>query len=215
MTNTEVAEAEKGSRKYLVGGMALALVAAIGVGASLAYLVDRDSVSNQFSLDTNLSIGLIEPSFVADDAKGIVPAQVIAKDPTVVNQGSVEAYIAATVKVPVFSGGYLDGTGSLKAASDADLFTYSLCEGWQEIGVPSIKDGYSTHTYVYSSKLPADSSTEPIFNDVTLANLTEDPGITDTEVDVTAYAIQAHGFADAQEAYTAYLAQNAAAAIAD
>lgn len=205
----------KSSRKYWVGLIAVLLVAILGIGASFAYLVAQKQIENVFSLDTNLAIELTEPSFVKEDAKDMVPAQKIAKDPTVSNTGSVDAYIAASVKVPVFSGNYLNSDNKVVVANNKDLFSYGLGEGWTEIGTPVVKDGFSTHTYVYNTELKATQSATPIFDEIALMNLTESVGITDTSVDVTAYAIQSHGFSSPEEAYAAYLAQSVDAVVAD
>ncbi len=215
MDQSQIYPEKENNKKYVVAVIALLLIAALGIGVSFAYLVAQDSINNRFNLDTNLSISLTEPSFVEENAKNLVPAQVVAKDPTITNDGTVEAYVAATVKVPVFSGKYLDAANALKVAKDVDLFSYTLGNGWSEIGTPFVKDGFSTHTYVYADTLASSASASPIFDSVTLANLTEDAGITDTSIDVTAYAIQSVGFETSQEAYEAYLAQTADAAIAE
>lgn len=199
-----------------VGGALVcgALACALGVGAAAAYLSGSATVKNPFTLDTNLKIELSEPSFSAEAAKDLKPLQTVAKDPLITNAGSVTAYVAADVKVPVFSGNALiDGVQT--KVTDADLLTYSLNTGWKQVGATKLEDGFRTYRYIYDAELVAGAQTPSIFDAVTLANLTEDVGINETTLDVTAYAIQSEGFANATEACGAYDSQAHATATMD
>lgn len=188
-----------------------ALACVLGAGTAAAYLTGAASMSNPFTLDTDLKIELTEPSFIADAAKGLKPLQSVSKDPTITNVGSVAAYVAADIKVPVFTGSAIVD-GSLTQAVDADLFTYAVNDDWKLVGVPTVQDGFRTYRYIYDAELTAGAQTPSVFNAVTLANLTEDIGISETTLDVTAYAIQSEGFANATEACSAYDTQACATA---
>lgn len=206
-------ESNEGSMKRIRAAAACgALACAIGVGTAAAYLTGWATAENPFTLDTDLKIELTEPSFMPSAAKDVKPMQTVAKDPTVANAGSVAAYVAADVKIPLFSGNaMIDGAPT--PCTDAELFSYALNDGWKQVGEPRTADGYRTYRYIYDAELPAQAKTPSIFDAVTLANLTEDVGIQTTSIDITAYAIQAEGFADATEACAAYDAQAHATAV--
>ncbi len=197
--------------KLKAGVICGVLACTLGVTSATAYLTATDSVSNPFSLGTNLSISLTEPAFAAENAKGVLPDQTVAKDPTVTNTGAVSAYIAADVKVPTFSGQALVN-GEAKTLTDADLFTYALNEGWTKVGDAVTADGFRTYRYVFSDVVDAGKAAAPIFDEVTLANLTGDVGISETSIDITAYAIQSEGFTSATDALGAYDTQAQAVA---
>lgn len=187
----------------VVGG---ALAATLAVGGTLAYLTATDSITNSLSLDTNLSISLKEPSFAEESAKNLLPTQAVAKDPTITNDGSVDAYIAAVVKVPLFDGKVITEAGKTDV-TQSDLFTYELGEGWTKFGESKIEDGYRINTYVYDSQLKSQQSTSPIFSEIVTANLASSIENNEVTVDVDAFAIQSYGFDSAADAYSAYLSQ--------
>lgn len=202
-------------RRFMVGALSASLVAALAVGGSIAYLTDTATVENRFTLDTNLSISLEEANFDAETAKGLLPTQEVAKDPTVANDGTVDAYIAATVKIPVMTGKVLHEDGKIESVADLDLYEYDLGEGWSLLGSPVIEDGFKTYTYVYENVLPGSSKTNAIFDSIKVVNFTEDPGLDNVNIDITAFAIQSHGFDSAADAYEAYKMQDAAAVVAE
>ncbi len=180
-----------------------ALICAVSIGAATAYLTATASATNPFSLDTDLKIELTEPSFSPEAAKGMKPMQTTAKDPTVTNKGSVDAYVAVDVSVPVFSGDALVD-GMVAPQTDTDLFTYAVDPAWKQVGEAKLADGQRTYRYLYDAKLASGASTPRVFDAVTLANLTEDVGISEAAINVVAHAIQSEGFASAAEACSAY-----------
>ncbi|HIU74721.1 MAG TPA: hypothetical protein IAC62_02475 [Candidatus Pelethocola excrementipullorum] len=75
----------------------IVLLAAIGIGATLAYFTDTDTKTNVITMG-DIDIELTEPSFSKDSTIGIVPNELIEKDPTItVKAGSKDAYIRAKV----------------------------------------------------------------------------------------------------------------------
>lgn len=209
-----VANSNNGKR-FAAAAVSAALVATLAVGGSIAYLTDSATIENQFTLDTNLAISLEEANFDAETAQGLLPTQEVLKDPKVSNDGTVEAYIAATVRIPVMSGNILSDDNKLQAVQDHDLYSYELGEGWAQYGDAVVKDGFKTYTYLYTGTLAGNAKTAPIFDAVKVANFTEDPGLENVNIDVAAYAIQSHGFDSATSAYEAYLAQTVAALVVE
>lgn len=80
----------------LIGTMVL--LAAIGIGATLAYFTDTDTKTNEITMG-DIDIELSEPHFPqGGKIEGIVPNELIKKDPTItVKAGSEDAYIRAKV----------------------------------------------------------------------------------------------------------------------
>lgn len=79
----------------------LALVAALGIGATLAYFTDSDSATNIITMG-NVDIDLDEPNFDPGDdddtIENVIPNQDIVKDPTItLGEDSERAYIRATI----------------------------------------------------------------------------------------------------------------------
>lgn len=203
MSNTTETAHLSGLKRIGLAATCGTVACALGVGTAAAYLTGTSTTTSPFTLDTNLKITLTEPAFNANNAKALKPYQSVAKDPTVTNTGTVPAYIAVDIKVPVFNGkAFKDG--AVTSLTNEDLFGYSVNAGWTLVGTPKLEEGYRTYRYVYNNVLAANASTSSVFDSVRLANLTEDVGIQQTNVDVTAYAIQAEGFTSAQDAAGAY-----------
>lgn len=81
--------------------MAVVLVGAIGVGATLAYFTDKEAKTNVITMG-HVDIDLDEPNYEGDEenneVKDIVPGQTIVKDPTItVAEDSQDAYVRATL----------------------------------------------------------------------------------------------------------------------
>ncbi len=194
---------EKSVKRAAAAATCGALACLLGISAAAAYLTGTARAVNPFTINANLKVELTEPAFSSEAAANMLPAQTVAKDPTITNAGSIPVYIAADVKIPVFSGNALiEGVDTTLA--DADLFTFAVNDGWEQDGAPLLKDGYRTYRYIYEAELAPNASTKSIFDAVTLANFTQDAGITTTSIDVSAYAIQSEGFSDAHEACAAY-----------
>lgn len=209
-TTTETAQLS-GLKRIGLAATCGTLACALGVGTAAAYLTGTANATSPFTLDTNLKISLSQTAFVADKAKALKPLQSVPKNPTVTNTGTVPSFIAMDIKMPLFNGKSMKD-GVVANRTNEDLFTYNTNDGWSLVGTPKTEAGFRTYRYVFDSQLAAGSATSSIFDSVTLANLTEDVGISSTNIEVKAYAIQAEGFTSAQDALGAYDNQAAATA---
>ena len=170
--------------------IAVALVAVVGVGATLAYFTDNDVAKNVVTMG-HVDIELEEPHFdKAKDDEGnpnpdfdgtednkiskVLPGQVVPKDPTItVQKGSADAYIRAQVKY--------DG---LTKEQIADL-QLTLEPDWTE-GT----DGY----YYYNKIVKADDKVV-LFKEVNIPKTWgNDVADMTFEINVFAEAIQADNF---------------------
>ena len=161
---------------------ALALVAAIGIGATLAYFTDSDSANNTITFG-HVDIDLDEPQFEENTEdntiEDVTPGQEIVKDPTITAKANSAAmYIRAKIE-------YVGLTDEQAAELEA-LITFA--NGWVK-GT----DGY----YYYQSEISSSTQDQEItfFTKVTIptswGNELADASI---QINVTAEAIQADNF---------------------
>lgn len=165
------------NKKLISMVVAIALVAVIGVGATLAYFTDKEETTNVITMG-HVDIDLDEPNYEGDDnneVKDIEPGQEITKDPTItVVEGSQDAYVRATITY-----------GNLTEAQIADL-AIEINDGWYF----NEEDNY----YYFNAKL-AEGESATLFDKVvipeTWGNAEADLSFTIT---VNAEAIQADNF---------------------
>ena len=192
--------------------VALACAVVLCVGAVLSALTSYDTATNRFSLAQGLDIRVVEQGWdshpdtdgdgVPDHAEGILPTQTVEKDPAIENLTGVQAYVFAEVSVPVRNVATANADGTLNAAADTELFSFSANEGWTLMAtVPG--DGEVTYRYAYDSPIGR-GTTPTLFDSVTYANVAGG-ALSGSElvqlVVVNAKGVQATGFADADEAY--------------
>lgn len=189
----------KENKKGILGGM-LALTIA-GTGA-FAYLTDIENETNTFTVG-EVNIELTEPEWDEENGKDITPNKVIEKDPTVTNIGVNDAYIFVEVEIPYAVSVDVDteiagDDGTKTRVTDPELFTYTVNEGWAEVGTP-VKDAdreVVKHVYAYAKDnvmtAVAKGDSVTLFNSVKFINIVENYGLEKTtkEINVTAKAIQ-------------------------
>ncbi len=188
------------------------LIAAVSVGASVAYLTDSQTVTNTFTFG-KVQVELTEPGYTPDDHTPRVPNEEIPKDPTVANTGSNDEIVFVRFDIPMAKVKLADANGTVQENESpqelfefrADRGTYcSVNNGWVQIQAQEVDeddDGtadYMSYIYGYEDVVKAKAGTEsatdvpPVFNFIRLANVVE--GQLEEEkmhVPVSAYAIQA------------------------
>ncbi len=212
---------------------ALVLSVAMATSGTLAYLTDRDSAANVFTMG-NVSIKLNE-----DFQQGVkvLPGQIVDKAPYIENTGSEEAYVWMEIAVPEEMTGSL--VFNLSNNSDDENWHNPYYGDWQYLfggygNLPSKNVEINKKNYIVSGyytkdgKLAAGEKTNPLFTKVKLHEMIDitpegdmywvNYGTTkdlkwNINTDgspimyVSAYAVQAAGFADVEEAYAAYNTQ--------
>lgn len=103
-------------RNLIACVIAMVLIAALGIGATLAYLTDNDTAKNTFTAG-KVKIDLVEPSWDEDKAQDLEPGDVIDKDPAIVNTGKNDAYMMIKVE-------------GVKAMRDKDFEVYFDDVNW-------------------------------------------------------------------------------------
>lgn len=89
-------------RKMISLFAAVALIGAIGIGATLAYFTDSEEKVNVVTMG-HVDVDLDEPNYDGDEnneIKNLTPGQDVTKDPTItLKEGSENAYVRATLEV--------------------------------------------------------------------------------------------------------------------
>lgn len=189
----------KKTRKILLMAACAVLLVCISVGATVAYLTSTDSVTNTFTVGkvaitldeakvTEYGVAVEDADRVKENIYKLIPGHSYKKDPTVHFAADSEAsYLFVKVE---------DGIASIEAATTiADQIT---AKGWTALtGV----DG------VYYKSVGANTTSAAIdyvvFENFTLTDTANVSAYENATIKVTAYAVQADGFADAKAAWEA------------
>lgn len=158
-------------KKIVLISLAIALVAILAVGGSLAYFMDTDEVKNVFtvgSVDIEQNEDFVQNSqllpVVGTDPQN-ADDNYIKKTVTVENTGENNAYVQTLVAVPAC----LDNSGALKIW-DSNAAT----NGWTKLDGDTAIDGvqpkytttidnllYNVYVYRYNTALAAGATTAP------------------------------------------------------
>lgn len=81
----------KNLKKNVTAAAVIACIAAVGIGSSMAYMTEKEEVTNVFTVG-DLDIGLDEPEWDPDDGDGVnmYPGYTVYKNPTIKNITSDE-----------------------------------------------------------------------------------------------------------------------------
>ena len=208
------------ARKILVSLAALALVAAISIGGTLAYLTSNDEVVNTFTVG-NVAIKLDEAKANADgslvagaarvkaNSYKLLPGHTYNKDPMVtVLSGSETSYIKMTV---TFSkANELDAIFAPTGAELTSIFNGYDAANWTYKGnTKNTTDNTRTYEFWYKEAVgapTADVALDALFDSITVPGTITNEQLKTIEgmtITVNAYAIQADGFANAEAAWAA------------
>lgn len=195
----------KRNRKWLLV-IALVLSLTMAIGGTLAYLTDRDTVENTFTMG-NVDIA-VEENFDKDSQ--LNPGVSVTKEAGIKNIHSTEpAYVWMVVSVPSTLARYIE---------------LDWADNYSATSVTSPHEGYVGYLVKYPTPLSADTSTGNMLESVKLAaNVDYQEGtgyvavsggqtiplgeLTDVEIMVDGFAIQTEGFDDVSAAYNAYTTQ--------
>ena len=143
-------------KKIIAWLLVVVLTAGVAIGGTLAYLTDRDSEANVFTVgDVNIDLN-------EDFSQGsvLIPGAVIEKKPTITNVGPNNAWVWATVAVPAkldsvigFSG---EGAGWGTWTKDTATTTIN-------------NEDYVLYTILHTEALEVGEETEVLFNKVAMS----------------------------------------------
>lgn len=175
--------------------IATAGAAVLLVGSSFAFFMDKESVTNPFTVG-NVKIKVTEEHFNRTTATDITPNKVIPKDPVVTNTGVNDVYAFVSVKVPKANVETANANGTLNAAKNQDLFTYKVNDNWKLIKTNDADD-HTEYIYAYSDangtlkKLAKSEKTNAVFDSVKFINIVDEQqsGV-NLDIDVDGIGIQ-------------------------
>ena len=215
-------------KKILVLALTVAMAAILVVGGSLAYLTDKKTATNTFTMG-DVKIELDETDVknptgdrVTSNEYEVYPGAVVTKDPIVHNVGKNDAYIRATVNVSnwmnLAAAYYPDfketfPNDGYKAA--LNLLVGELGEGWSVVGVTAgdtFTIGQFDAKFILkytvegtNGTLPAGKDTTAMFQEVKIpAGIDNANNDSFKEVKVVAQAMQANGFDSWEAAFAAF-----------
>ena len=202
-------------KKVFVAALALSLIAIISVG-TLAWFQATDEVTNYFQVSTDdetqkpdFKLDLFEHNVLPDGTlgkeevetntyKNIAPGDVLAKDPTVRNDGQYDQWVR--VKINLY--GYKDWEAVLGAGVEFNKFFVGFNNAWV---VDETTLGTDTLVFYYNAKLVAGEKT-PIFEAFSIpGEFTVDNMPTEFKLNIVAEAIQADNTGDnAKDAFAKF-----------
>lgn len=201
------------AKKIIAWLLVVVLTAGVAIGGTLAYLTDRDSEANVFTVgDVNIDLN---EDFIQGST--LVPGVSIEKKPTITNVGSNSAWVWSTVAVPKNMASVVEFTGT--------------GTGWEVMNSSTSttisNEDYVLFTILHTEVLEVGGVTNALFSNVALSpsvdvdsdgnwhtvvdGVTTDLGWDNADGDpviyVSAYAIQAENFSTVEDAYEAYNTQ--------
>lgn len=193
------------NRKWLMV-IALVMSVAMATGGTLAYLTDRDTVENTFTMG-NVDIE-VEEDFPDDE---MYPGVEVEKQAGIKNvHKTSDAWVWMTVSVPTDLLDYID----LEWLDDTPVDTTTRTD---------VHEGYTSFVVKHPDVLKAGESTDKYLQGVTLSELVDYQdgsygyvadgtfkkltGLDDLKIIVDGFAMQTEGFGTVQEAYKAYAKQ--------
>lgn len=241
-------------KNIILTALSLALVAAVSIGGTLAYLTDRDSEVNTFTLG-EVQIELNEEF---EQGADLLPGVKVTKNAKITNEGDSDAYVWMTLAVPAalddadatlgagnvlhwnMPGCFWNGYHDQEKYINSGITNGYLPEGstgvagedsWinKNESVKETIDGvvYNVYTFKYVGAIVPDETTNIAVSDVYIdaaVDVTTDgqwykvvngeateiswnDSMGAPKVIVSAYAVQAEGFNNVDEAYAAYQKQ--------
>jgi predicted ribosomally synthesized peptide with SipW-like signal peptide len=171
---------------------AIALVALIAVGSTLAFFTGKGEVNNVITVG-NVGISLTEPNF--KDSGIVVPGQTVVKDPTVTNTGGNTVYVRCRLEIT----GLETESAEVTAKRNTDLLE-GIAFGDEKSSGPSSNWALSEDNYYYYQGKLAPTENVRFFNSVTIPKgWGNELANRQFHINVTAEAIQADNFAPSKD----------------
>lgn len=218
-------------KKILALCLVVALAATAVVGTTLAYFSDKDTNNNVVTMGS-VDIVLDEAKVTYDPETyqwsageervksntydAVYPGAVMPKDPTVHNEGTMDAYVRVKVTVTGYKNwAFLMGArGNMESPEHLNLLVGQLGEGWTITEAVS-KGEDMIYTIQYGTILKANESTTPVFEEITFPTDFSRRTAGDSQeyasmlmgwdrtfnINVVAEAIQAPGFENIDDAF--------------
>lgn len=181
--------------KALALALCAVLLVVTTVFVTMAFLTSKDTVTNTFTVG-KVTITLDEAKVTADgvEVEGaervkensyhLIPGHFYVKDPTVhVDDESEDCWLFVKVE---------NGLENAEATGETSIASQMAAKGWTKVE--------GTNVYAYATKQVAGADVV-VFDNFKIAGTTDVSQYEDAKIVVTAYAIQADGFATAAAAW--------------
>ena len=154
------------NKKRLTIALSIALVLAIALGGTLAYLFAQTNIeSNVFTFAENVKGLLTEPKWDPEEAEDLVPGMIIDKDPQITNISNNGVDVYTSIKL-VFT----DGAGETLSEADMTklmgLIEINYSSAWT-IADADYED-MPEQIWLYNSILAPAYTSTPLFTTVTI-----------------------------------------------
>lgn len=189
----------KTRNKIMLLALCMVALIAVSVLGTMAYLTSTDTVTNTFTVGkvaitldeakvNDAGVAVTPAERVKANSYKLMPGHSYTKDPTVhVTDGSENCYIFVKVE---------NGISDIEASGDTTIAAQLTAKGWKAV------DGI-TGVYVYAGteegatkKDLAAGSSAVVFDSFKIADAADIARKAGSTIKITAYAIQADGFAD-------------------
>ena len=134
----------KNLKRYMAAAAAAACAAAVGIGTTMAYMTEKDEVTNIFTVG-DLDVGLKEPEWNPDDGDGInmYPGYTVYKNPTVKNitsdrNGEEPCYARMLIHIQDEDGNLIEDPEAIELVKQTIRFDGSYTGNYEEKGVGSV-----------------------------------------------------------------------------
>lgn len=192
-----------------VAGVSAAALA-IGGSWALAWFTGRDTKVNKVSIANGLSVRVVEPAWVPENAVHVVAGQHLPKDPRIENLSDEFAgWMVVEIRVPTAVVSVFDETEQkVLDPARTPLFSFVADPKWTLL--QQFEDGdEDVYRFGWPETIPALGQTPPIFEEVVMANLVETQGQSGSKtITAAGYGIQSEGLPDIATAWDAYKKQN-------
>lgn len=214
----------KKSKKIITGVAAIALIAALGIGGTMAFLTDSEKATNTFSVG-DLDITLTEPEWDdTTDGKELEPGDTEKKDPTITAVEN-DSYIRVVMTIKDKDGNVITGTGEQvdgksrldliletiryadTALSEEDSFDLADLAAYSRVNsdFTLAKSTPGVYTYTYNNILKEGESAV-LFTNVVIPtdwNRAQLQLLGEYQIEIYAQAIQTNNFENAGAAFAA------------
>ena len=154
-------------KKLLTAALSMLLVAALAVGATLAYLSTRTNIeTNTFTFAENIRALLTEPNWDPDNGLELVPGAEIPKDPQITNTSNNGVDVYASIRLE-----FVDGAGVALSATDMTKLMGLISVNWNNANWTIADTAMANKTeqiWIYEGKLAPAFTTTPLFDKVTI-----------------------------------------------
>ena len=177
------------NNKKKVGAAAMAALLLAG-GATYAYFTDSNVLTNTFKIG-KVDSTLVEEAWDAadpSDHENLAPNAVLAKDPKVINNGTLDMYTFLQVTVPKADVKIASSDGKTVTPGVQELFSYTVNSGWTQVNKTETEDA-NVYVYAWASQdamtaVAPEAETGTLFDTIKLANIIEGQGLESTSLDV-------------------------------